>query len=272
MAYRLVLKGFALAWILGISGCLNDCDRNAAATAPGPTTPDTVQTRKDLARLATSLPRIPMPMGTRYFSAPASAPAPKTGAVHACKDGKDIFAIRPNPRGILGIDSISYIDTLGIAHCSHQEPTIRETHGRYLFDPACGEAWERISIEISQDPFLSGYRSLSTGRIRLNSGFVADIEAYEVDMALDHSTGSPVFRNAHLRLAVPGGHSLRLELVKPHPFRAPDFFPYWENPPRGEPVMAGPVLLGTDTVGRAILYGDRTLDFLDAAGKPITSG
>jgi hypothetical protein len=138
-----------------------------------------------------------------------------------------------------------------------------------LFDPACGEAWERIRIEITPDPLLTGYRSHGTGGLRLLSGLVADIEAYEVDMVLDHSTESPIFRNAQLRLVVPGGLSLQLELVRPHPFRAPDFFPLWDDPPRGDPVMAGPVLSGADTVGRAILYGDRTLSFLDAAGKPI---
>jgi hypothetical protein len=274
---RHALKSLALAGLLGVLVGLTDCGTDSAGTATNPD-PDTVKTdtgktdtlpgRKGLARLSAAMPCIPVPMGTRYFA--AHSPAPKVTAAQACHGEMDIFAIPANPRGILGIDTTTYLDSLGVAHCVHQDPTLREDHARSLFDPACGEAWERIKIEITPDDLLPRYRSHGTGRLRLTSGLEAEIEAYELDLALDNSTGMPIIQDAHLRLAASDGHVLRLDLVKAHPFRAEDFFPSWDNSPPGKPVMGGPVLLGTDTVGRAMLYADRTLGFVDAAGKPVT--
>jgi hypothetical protein len=276
MADRNQRKASALACLLGISACLVACGRDAVAPGPDPARIDTSKTdtssldtfrvRQDLARLAAALTCLPIPMGTRYFH----APAPKAGALPKCVGDKDIFAIPANPRGILGIDTVTHIDSQGAEHCLPQDPSTRELHARYLFDPACGEAWERIAIEIIPDDLLPRFRILGSGRLRLISGLVADIEAYELDMAMDNSTDTPIFQDARLRLALPDGRSLRLDLVKPKPFRAVDFFPSWGNPPRGEPVMAGPVLFGSDTVGRAILYGDRSMAVLDAAGTPVT--
>jgi hypothetical protein len=252
--------------LAGYTGCGGD----GAATGPDPkpADPDTVPGRKELARLAASMARLPVPVGTRYFSAPAAAP--KAAAAQACKGEQDIFAIPANPRGVLGIDTVAYLDTLGAPHCLHQDPTQREDHARYLFDPACGEAWERIRIEIAQDDLLPRYRSHGTGRIRLISGLEADIEDYEVDMVLNNSTGTPVFQDASLRLATPDGYVLQLELVKPHPFEAADFYPAWGDSPPGKAVMGGPVLRGADTVGKAMLFADRTLGFVDAAGQAVT--
>ncbi|HLP43433.1 MAG TPA: hypothetical protein VK465_18160 [Fibrobacteria bacterium] len=288
-----------LAWLLCVSACLVDCNRETAVTEPNLPKVDTAVGRKDsvdvhkdsidarkdsidahddsiailkdslealkakgMIRLAASVTSLPMPMGTRYFNKPAFKKS-------ACQGGQDIYKIPANPGGFFGIDSISYIDSKGVGHCAPEGITLGETHNRYLFDTASGEVWELIRIEITPDPLLTRYHSRGTGRIRLLSGLVANIESYEVDMVMDHSTETPIFRNAHLWFTVPDGHSLRLELVRPHPFRAPDFFPLWDDPPRGDPVMAGPVLSGADTVGRAALYGDRTLGFWDAAGKPI---
>jgi hypothetical protein len=276
------LKSLALAAILGILAGLAGCDLDAPPAVPNPNPkpvdpdtvrvdtvrPDTASGRKALARLAKSMPRLPIPMGTRYFSSPA--PAAKAAAAQACKGEQDVFAIPPNPRGILGIDTVTYLDTLGVAHCAHQDPTLREDHARYLFDPASGEAWERIKIEIAPDDLLPRHRSHGTGRLRLISGLEAEIQAYEVDMALDNATGMPIFQDAHLRLATSDGLVLRLDLVKAHPFRAADFYAYWEDTPPGKPVMGGPVLRGADTVGKAMLYADRTFGYVDTAGNPVT--
>ena len=275
-------KAIILAGLLCALAGLTDCGSDAVGTAPPDTTKvdttkidttkvdstkaDSAKVRKDLARLAGLLARLPMPMGTRYFS----APAPKTAAAQDCRGEQDIFALPANPRGIMGIDTVTYIDSAGVAHCLHQEPTLREDHARYLFDPACGEAWERIKIEITPDDLLPRYRSRGTGRLRLVSGLEATIEAYELDMALDNSTGMPIIQDAHLRLAIPDGYIQQLHLVKSRPYRAKDFYPYWENPPPGNPVMGGPVLRGADTVGQAKLYADRTLVFQDKAGNPVT--
>lgn len=270
---RHAFKSLALGGLLGLLAGLSHCGGDASGTGPNPNPnpdsgkTDTVPGRKGLARLAAAMPRLPVPMGTRYFV--AHSPAPKVAAALACRGEQDIFAIPSNPRGILGIDTVTYLDSLGVAHCLHQEPTLREDHARSLFDPACGEAWERIRIEIIPDDLLPRYRSHGTGRLRLISGLEAQIEAYEMDMALDNSTGMPIIQDAHLRLSASDGHVLQFDLVKAHPFRAVDFYPSWDDSPAGAPVMGGPVLFGTDTVGRAMLYDDRTVGFLDAAGKPV---
>lgn len=268
-------KAILPAGILGLLAGLAGCGNEAAVAPPGPG-PDTVKTdtakgdsvpgRKGMARLAAAMPRIPVPMGTRYFSAPAR----KTAAAAACRGEMDIFAIPSNPRGIMGIDTVTYLDSSGAAHCTHQDPTIREDHARSLFDPACGEAWETIRIEITQDDLLPRYHSRGTGRIRLVSGLEAEIREYDVSMAMDNSTGTPIFQDARLRLAASDGHILVLGLVRAHPFRAEDFFPSWDDSPAGQPIMGGPVLAGKDTVGHATLYADRSLSFLDASGKPVT--
>jgi hypothetical protein len=157
-----------------------------------------------------------------------------------------------------------------MAHCAHQEPTLREDHARYLLDPACGEAWEHIQIGIIADDLLPRSHARGTGLIRFITGMVVIIEAYELDLAMDNSTGTLHLEDAHLRLAAPEGHILKLDLVKSRPFRSNDFFPSWEDTPPGTPVMVGPVLRGTDTLGQVRLYGDRSLTFLDAAGRTVT--
>jgi hypothetical protein len=229
---------------------------------------DSLKAAKDLARFAKAMARIPVPLGTRYFYAPK--PAPKTAAALACKGQADIFAIPANARGILGIDTVSYFDSLGVAHCAHQNVTLREDHARFIFDTTSGQAWERIRIDITPDDLLPRYRYHGTGRIKLISGLEADIAAYDLDMALDNSTGTPIIRDAHLRLAAADGHIVQLDLTISHPYRAADFYPTWDVSPPGPVVMSGPVLLGTDTVGRAMLFGDHSLSFKDRSGNPVT--
>jgi hypothetical protein len=276
----------ASAWIAAACGCLAQSDPASAIAGPGsdPVVPardtaqarrldsllranDSLRARARLVRLAADVPRLPVPIGTRYFAAPA--PAAKAAAAQACRGGMDVFALEHSARGVLGIDTVAYYDTAGATHCVQQAPTARETHARYVMDPSSGEAWERMEISITEDDAFPRYRTRGTGTIHLNSGVALAIVDYSIDMALDNATRTPIWFDAGLTLATADGLRIRLAMTAPRPIRAQDFFPIWQDAPRGRILLSGPIRQGDALLGYMDLYDDRTVVIRDAADRPL---
>lgn len=223
--------------------------------------------RADLADLAAGMRRLPVPMGTRYNSAPR--PTPKSSAAAACSGDADVVGLSDTARGRLGMDTVVFFDAAGIPHCVWQAPTLKETHGRYLFDAATGEAWETLVVEITEDDRLPRYRTRGTGTLRLFSGLEFRIERYEVDMLLDNSDAGIIIQDARLDLGWRDGYALRMTLARSKPFRAPDLFPAWEARPAPGLIMSGPIMKGAALAGYVDLFADRTVGIRDRSGARL---
>lgn len=217
--------------------------------------------RPYLAELAAKMRRLPIPMGTRYDSAPRARP--KGSAAAACVGERDIIGLGDSARGLMGIDTMSFFDVSGKAHCARPAPALRETHGRYLFDAGAGEARETLVVEITEDDRLPRYLTCGTGTMRLFTGLEFAISLYEVDMILDNATAGIIIQDAKLRLAWKDGYALSLGLARPKPYRAPDLFPIWESLPTPALMMSGPITKGDAVVGYADLFADRTVAIRD---------
>ena len=289
MGYRamgIVLSTFLFCF----TGCLRDRDTGISDPAGdrGAQVPDPAIARKldslaraadslraalpdpylaDLAELSAKMRRLPVPMGTRYNSAPR--PAPKAGAAAACQGDADVVGLGDTARGRLGMDTVAFFDAAGIPHCAWQAPTLKETHGRYLFDAAAGEARERLVVEITEDDRLPRYRTLGTGTMRLFSGLEFAIARYEVDMVLDNSVAGIIIQDAHLDLAWRDGYEMRLTLARAKPYRAADLFPSWEARPAPGLIMSGTIKKGAALAGYIDLFADRTVAIRDRTGARL---
>jgi hypothetical protein len=285
--------GIALTYsILCVSACLQGPDKNTSGQVGGgdgkvPGS-DTAQARildslaraadslrvalpdpfrADLAELAAKIRRLPVPMGTRYNSAPR--PAPKSSAAAACAGDADVIALGDTSRGRLGMDTVAFYDKAGLPHCEWQAPTLKETHGRYLFDAATGEARETLVVEITEDDRLPRYRTRGTGTMALFSGLEFRIDRYEVDMLLDNSDAGIIIQDARLDLGWRDGYALRMVLARPKPFRAADLFPAWEARPAPGLIMSGPIMKGAALAGYIDLFSDRTVGIRDRTGARL---
>jgi len=219
----------------------------------------------DVAELAAKMRRLPVPMGTRYNSAPR--PAPKASAAAACSGDADVIGLSDTTRGRLGMDTVVFYDTAGLPHCVWQAPTLKETHGRYLFDAASGEAREALVVEITEDDRLPRYRTRGTGTMRLLSGLVFRIDRYEVDMVLDNSDAGIIIQDARLDLGWRDGYALRLALARSKPYRAPDLFPAWESRSAPMLILSGAITKGDALAGYIDLFADRSVAIRDRNGK-----
>lgn len=233
--------------------------------------------RPTLEEIATRMQRLPVPMGTRYSGQPTNAPAAKTAATQACGGISEIAAIRYNNNTIYGVDTISYYDSLDQPHCDWQTPTTRETHARHMINDASGEVWEKLDIRILDERTLPNYLTHGTGRMVLNNGTRFTIDAYDVDMIILYGDSLATIRSASLAMTWQDGYSFKLDLVKPKPFKAVDFFPAWGYGPALGRILSGPILhpgSGTreglvDTVGFVDLYADHSVDVRDWAGSLV---
>ena len=235
--------------------------RDTAGTVPA----DPYQ--KDLAELASKLKSLPIPMGTRYFAARKAAP--KSSAAMACKGDADVMGLGDTLGLLMGMDTISCIDSAGARFCTPQPHTAREQHRRYLFAPDAGESRESILVEITEDDMLPRYLSRGTGALKIFSGLEFIIQHSDVEMVLDNSKAEFIFKNALLELTWRDGYVLRLELAKSFPIRGADLFPAWVAKPEHVLSMSGTITKAGVPAGFIDLFADRTVAIRDRAGKPV---
>lgn len=220
--------------------------------------------------------QLPAPVGTRYASLyPINPTGAKVAAAAApCSGDSAVLQYKSPMRDFFLYDTISYYDTNGVAHCWPQEGRRSvETHQRHIVEFGVGEVWESIQDSITDQDVLPRHTIRGTGLIRLESGRELIIQSYDLILLTQFGTQDAFVVNAGLKLLYKDGYTINLDLAKPRPYGALDFYPA-DGPADYSLIMTGPITHataqgGVDTVGFIDLYGDRTIRVRDWTGVPV---
>ena len=220
--------------------------------------------------------QLPTPLSTAYGSLlPATQTASKVAAsAGPCAGDSTLFEYKSPVRDFYVNDTITYYDSNGVAHCALPEGSQSgKRNTRRVVEPGVGEAWEIIEDSISDQDVLPRHTIHSTGLIRLESGRELIIQSYDCTLLTPIGAEDVVVMGAGMKLLYKDGYVIHFDLAKPHPYRAPDFFPF-EGPPDQSLIMSGPIThpavgSGVDTVGYVDLFGDRTIRIRDWTGAPV---
>lgn len=230
-----------------------------------------------LQELASGVQALPVPMGTRYGATQTVTPPAKVSANQdPCPKGPfEVYGYRDPARNFFIVDTMRYYDSVGGAHCS---PTYGNTgsehHERYIMDLASGESWETLVDTITDQHVLPRHTIHGTGRIKLARGLEFKIVSYDVVLITQFGSWDAFVLNAGMKLAYKDGYNIELKLVKPHPYKAIDFFPVEGGVGDGSKVMSGPITRandkgGIDTLGFIDLFTDRTVEIRDWKGDLV---
>jgi hypothetical protein len=113
-----------------------------------------------------------------------------------------------------------------------------------------------------------------TGRIRLASGLQFKIVTYDVVLITQFGNWDAFVLSAGMTLEYKDGYTVTLKLVKPHPYKAVDFFPVHGIVGDGSKMMSGPITKvnaegKVDTIGFLDLFTDHTVAIRDWKGDAV---
>jgi hypothetical protein len=232
--------------------------------------------RPTLLEMSSEVRQLPIPLSTAYGSlSPAALTGSKVSApAGPCAGDSTLFQYKSPVRGFSLNDTITYYDSIGVAHCDLPEGSRSgKRNTRRIVEPGVGEAWEIIEDSISDQEVLPRHTIHSTGLIRLESGLEIIIQSYDCTLLTPIGADDVEVMSAGMKLLYKDGYVIHFDLAKPHPYRAPDFFPF-EGAPDTSLIMSGPIThpgvgSGVDTVGYVDLFGDRTIRIRDWTGAPV---
>jgi hypothetical protein len=232
--------------------------------------------RPTLLDMSSEVRQLPLPLSTHYGSLQADTQTVSNLAASAgpCTGDSTVFEYQSPVRDFYLHDTITYYDSNGVAHCESPEGSRSvKTNTRHIVEPGVGEAWETSEDSISNQDVLPVHTIRSTGRMRLESGLEITMESYDCTLLTPLDAEDTFVMTAGMKLLYKDGYALHFALARPHPYRAPDFFPF-EGPPDSSLIMSGPIThpavgSGVDTVGYVDLFGDRTIRIRDWTGASV---
>jgi hypothetical protein len=232
--------------------------------------------RPTLLDMNSEVRQLPIPLSTAYGPlSPAALTGSKVSAsAGSCAGDSTLFRYKSPVRDFYLNDTITYYDSVGVAHCDLAEGNRSgKRNTRRIVEAGVGEAWEIIEDSISDREVLPRHKIHSTGLIRLESGLELTIQSYDCTLLAPMGVEDVDVLSAGMKLLYKDGYAIHFALAKPNPYRAPDFFPF-EGAPDTSLIMSGPIThpaagSGTDTVGYVDLFGDRTIRIRDWTGAPV---